>query len=182
VLWRALILLRVVQRQRRDLSHAARSSSKSQDRRLGSPVRASVRAAAWSQTTHTDLTIAMIDVDRFKEYNDQFGHQAGDEVLVDCALAWRSALPHEAYLARYGGDEFALLLPGLDTDEAEPVLDLLRLSTPQSVSASIGYAHHHPDTAIRQTLTEADAALYAAKAAGRDTVTGPNMTAVASSA
>jgi diguanylate cyclase (GGDEF)-like protein len=182
VLWRALILLRVVQRQRRDLSHAART-----DALTGLPNRRSWdfeldRAAAWSQTTHTDLTIAMIDVDRFKEYNDQFGHQAGDEVLVDCALAWRSALPHEAYLARYGGDEFALLLPGLDTDEAEPVLDLLRLSTPQSVSASIGYAHHHPDTAIRQTLTEADAALYAAKAAGRDTVTGPNMTAVASSA
>ena len=76
------------------------------------------------------LTVAMLDLDHFKEYNDANGHQAGDALLTACARAWQAAAPPGSFLARYGGEEFAVLLPGMDGETAAPHLERLRLATP----------------------------------------------------
>ena len=60
------------------------------------------------------LTVAMLDLDRFKDYNDHHGHLAGDRLLKEAAAAWRSVLRDTDLLARYGGEEFAIALPGCD--------------------------------------------------------------------
>ena len=116
------------------------------------------------------LTVAMLDLDRFKSFNDQFGHQAGDALLVSAARAWSAALPPTAFLARYGGEEFALLLPGLGSEQAEVVLQGLRSVTPPERTVSIGYAERQPQESGYEALNRADRALYAAKAAGRDRI------------
>ena len=64
------------------------------------------------------LAVAMLDLDRFKAYNDRHGHQAGDRVLREAASAWRTVLRDTDLLARYGGEEFAVALPGCDLEQA----------------------------------------------------------------
>jgi diguanylate cyclase (GGDEF)-like protein len=116
------------------------------------------------------LTVAMLDLDRFKSFNDQFGHQAGDALLRASARRWAEALPERAFLARYGGEEFALLLPGLTEADAAPLLEGLRAVTPPERTVSIGYAGWTEGETGFDALHRADRALYAAKAAGRDRV------------
>jgi diguanylate cyclase (GGDEF)-like protein/PAS domain S-box-containing protein len=133
------------------------------------------------------LSVLMIDVDRFKAYNDRYGHQAGDACLKLVANCLReAALRPGDSLARYGGEEFVAILPNADEDGAFLIADRLRrslrdLALPHEgsekgiVTVSIGIAsyagtilHRHDD----QLLQRADEALYDAKAAGRDRVTG----------
>jgi len=71
------------------------------------------RACQASREDETPLSVAVLDLDRFKSYNDQYGHQAGDRLLREAVAAWSEALGGEGILARYGGEEFAVLLPGL---------------------------------------------------------------------
>jgi diguanylate cyclase (GGDEF)-like protein len=170
ILWRALILLRLVSEQRRLLAAHART-----DALTGLPNRRSWdfeldRSASWAASTHLDLTVAILDLDRFHEFNEAYGHQAGDDALQGCAAAWRLALPPTAYLARYGGEEFAVLLPGIVGDDAHDVLDRVRRATPTPLSVSIGSATHRHPVRILDAVARADAALYTAKASGRDVV------------
>lgn len=120
------------------------------------------------------LTVAMLDLDRFKSFNDEFGHQAGDALLRGAAQAWTKALPPGSFLARYGGEEFALLLPGVGGETAERLLEGLRAITPPERTVSIGFAEWQPDESGYEALNRADRALYAAKAAGRDRVVRDN--------
>jgi diguanylate cyclase (GGDEF)-like protein len=113
------------------------------------------------------LCLAMLDLDRFKAFNDHHGHQAGDRLLAAAAAAWRPALRATDTLARYGGEEFAILLPHSDHDAARTVVERLLGSVPLGQTASAGIAQwdgHEPAEAL---LARADAALYAAKGAGR---------------
>ena len=170
VVWRAVLLLDVVQKQKNDLDRVARTDSLT-----GLPNRRSwdhemARAVAAAQEHGTALTFALIDLDGFKEFNDEHGHPAGDQLLVECARRWRATLPAVAYLARYGGDEFTLLLPELVGSDVREVLEMLRGCTPLPVTVSIGYAHHRDADDPVQTLADADAALYSAKARGRNVV------------
>jgi diguanylate cyclase (GGDEF)-like protein/PAS domain S-box-containing protein len=113
------------------------------------------------------LCLAMIDLDRFKAFNDHHGHQAGDRLLAAAAAAWRPMLRATDTLARYGGEEFAVLLPHSDHDAARTVVERLLASVPLGQTASAGIAQwdgHEPAEAL---LARADAALYAAKGAGR---------------
>jgi diguanylate cyclase (GGDEF)-like protein len=112
------------------------------------------------------LSVALVDVDHFKTINDTRGHAAGDEVLQFAAARWRRVLPAGAVLARHGGDEFAVLLPGLRGPEALAVVERLRTSTDR-VSVSCGVAERRVEEGASQLLRRADAALYQAKAAGR---------------
>jgi diguanylate cyclase (GGDEF)-like protein len=116
------------------------------------------------------LTVAMLDLDHFKEFNDRNGHRAGDQVLVDSTRAWRDALGERGFLARYGGEEFTILLPGCDLDEARELLEEVRRSTPGEVTVSVGLAERADHETGFEVLSRADRALYAAKAAGRDRI------------
>lgn len=118
------------------------------------------------------LVVAIIDLDRFKQYNDRHGHLAGDRHLAASASAWRAALRRDDVLVRAGGEEFFLLLPRTSNDEAQVVLDRVRSSTPDGETCSIGFAAWDGTESPGSLLHRADEALYAAKAGGRDRITG----------
>jgi diguanylate cyclase (GGDEF)-like protein len=116
------------------------------------------------------LCVAVIDLDRFKEFNDLLGHQAGDRFLKTVSAAWRERLRSTDVLARYGGEEFALALPGCDTRDALELLERLRAGLPDAQTCSAGVAEWNGEEAPHDLLGRADRALYAAKEAGRDRI------------
>jgi diguanylate cyclase (GGDEF)-like protein len=114
------------------------------------------------------LAVAMFDIDHFKNYNDSFGHPAGDSLLARIAAGWQSELRRGDFLARLGGEEFGLLLPGADRLTAERVVERLRRSMPDEETCSAGIALMIEDDQADQLVGRADKALYEAKASGRD--------------
>ena len=117
--------------------------------------------------------LIMVDLDGFKQYNDRHGHQAGDTVLEAVGQAIDSALRDRDLSFRYGGDEFAILLPRTRVNQAVQVANRVRLAIKQhpivagSLTASAGVACHPIHAADKSTLiAAADAALYRAKATG----------------
>jgi diguanylate cyclase (GGDEF)-like protein len=145
-----------------------------------------VAAKLWAEeTSHVSpVSVVLYDVDRFKAFNDLYGHQAGDECLrrvATCALEEIGA--EDDVAARYGGEEFILLLPRTPLDEARRVAERLRVAVtalriPHAggaelgvVTASFGVASAElPQLTFEQLTAEADAALYAAKRGGRNCV------------
>ena len=124
------------------------------------------------------LSVAMGDIDHFKEINDSFGHQAGDAVLRSMADFMRKRLRRIDCIARWGGEEFTLVLPETKVEFAEALLNRLRASIANNripeigrpVTLSFGVtAYHKPDTA-EELLARIDAALYASKQGGRNKV------------
>ncbi len=129
-------------------------------------------------TPGRSLAVLCLDLDRFKEINDLFGHSAGDQVLQTVASRITAVLGERQMMARLGGDEFAILMPDVANPAAasrlaETILEALRTSddTPEThVSTSIGIALCPEDATDRQALlTYADTALYRAKTEGRNT-------------
>lgn len=129
----------------------------------------------------SSFALAIIDVDRFKEVNDSFGHPAGDAVLCAVAAGCRASIRSTDVAARLGGDEFALLLIAADEASAKTVCERLRetiaslrlaagTGTPIATTVSIGAACWAEGMAVDDLLAEADRALYAAKASGRNGV------------
>ncbi|NAZ80836.1 diguanylate cyclase [Kineococcus sp. R8] len=122
----------------------------------------------------TPLSLAMLDLDHFKAFNDTFGHQAGDRLLVETGAAWRTVLTAstggDAVLARWGGEEFVVLLPGRDAASARAAVQALRPATPAGQTFSAGVAQWDGREDPGALVSRADAALYAAKTAGRDRV------------
>ena len=124
----------------------------------------------------------MIDVDHFKVYNDTYGHPHGDMVLQDISRLLREISRTSDTVARYGGEEFALILPETDRLSAEKIANRLREQVechpflgeerlPEGrLTISIGVATHTPGGSKDTLLRAADAALYAAKHAGRNRV------------
>jgi len=128
-------------------------------------------------TPGRSLAVLCLDLDRFKEINDLFGHSAGDKVLQTVASRITAVLGERQMMARLGGDEFAILMPDVANPAAasrlaETILEALRTSddTPEThVSTSIGIALCPEDATDRQVLlTHADTALYRAKSEGRN--------------
>jgi two-component system cell cycle response regulator len=123
------------------------------------------------------LSVAIVDIDHFKPVNDEYGHQAGDRVLVAVARCLSIHLRAEDHLGRLGGEEFLVVLPDTDGPAAERVTDKLRCEVActrvghegheLSVTVSIGMATWEGEPP-EDLLRRADSALYAAKAAGRD--------------
>ncbi len=114
------------------------------------------------------VTIAMLDLDNFKRFNDTFGHPAGDRLLKATAAAWRDALRTEDLVARLGGEEFGVLLFDCDRPAALQVTERLRELVADGQTCSVGIAVRQPDEPIDTVLARADAALYHAKSTGRD--------------
>ncbi|TKJ27855.1 hypothetical protein A6V29_03185 [Blastococcus sp. CCUG 61487] len=129
------------------------------DQAVQAIMRAGVRA-------DSPLSTALLDLDHFKSVNDSQGHDAGDRMLRQVADTWRDVLPHGALLARHGGDEFALLLPGHAGEAALDVVDRLRGLLPD-IGVSGGVAEYQPGETAAQLMRRADLALYTAKTGGR---------------
>ena len=116
------------------------------------------------------FVLAMLDLDHFKDFNDTHGHPAGDRLLKETAAAWREELRADDFLARIGGEEFALLLPSCATADALTVVERLRRQVPFEQTCSAGVIIHNPGESSDTLMTRVDTALYTAKAAGRDRV------------
>jgi diguanylate cyclase (GGDEF)-like protein len=141
-------------------------------------------AFAHARTNRAPLGLLMIDLDHFKTVNDRYGHQAGDAVLVTAAAAARSGLRSTDTLVRHGGEEFLAILPGIGPDQLPRVAERVRETIAGAVSdtdrgrihvtASIGVTRLDDPTpssaSADQLLEEADRALYAAKAQGRNRI------------
>ena len=138
------------------------------------------------QTPHGSGRAALIfvDVDHFKDYNDRYGHLAGDEALRHVARTLRSHAPPQALVARYGGEEFACLLPGADTEQGLVLAERIRaavaacpipvpasmLCNQVTISAGVASALVCDPASAQQLLRAADMALYRAKRDGRNRV------------
>ncbi len=132
----------------------------------------------------TSLSLLMLDLDNFKLVNDSHGHQAGDVILKTVADRLRHVIRHADYPVRYGGDEFAVLMPGTSAEEAAVIAERVRvhiselpIRVPQAtltVTVSIGVAGDLPNQPHRSygpsLLTRADQALYSAKHRGSNRV------------
>jgi diguanylate cyclase (GGDEF)-like protein len=125
-----------------------------------------------------ELSLAYIDIDDFKGTNDRLGHDAGDRMLIALASLALATARSVDTVARLGGDEFVIIMPETGADAALPLVTRLREAFPRvarvgdaTTTCSIGLASfaHTPDS-VDQLLTAADALMYEAKAAGRDTV------------
>jgi diguanylate cyclase (GGDEF)-like protein len=113
--------------------------------------------------TGSPVTVGLIDLDNFKGYNDEHGHLAGDQLLVDVTDAWCQELRDSDLLARYGGDEFAVILPGATIGA---VVDLTaRVRAHHGSTWSVGFAEWDPREELYSALGRADHNLYAAKRA-----------------
>ncbi|HZI96621.1 MAG TPA: diguanylate cyclase, partial [Actinomycetales bacterium] len=114
------------------------------------------------------LTIALLDLDHFKAFNDTFGHQAGDELLAGFATAAGRVLRRVDLFARWGGEEFVLALPGCDVNAAPDVLERVRATVPRGQTCSAGFAQWDGVESLESLLARADGAMYEAKQGGRD--------------
>ncbi|MFT3863602.1 MAG: sensor domain-containing diguanylate cyclase [Solirubrobacterales bacterium] len=126
------------------------------------------REMARALRAETPLCLAIIDIDHFKAYNDTHGHLAGDAVLRDCAREWDGALRGEDTILRYGGEEFMVILPNCEPEDAAEIVERLRAATPDDQTCSAGLAQWRQGESVDDLVGRADRALYEAKESGRD--------------
>jgi diguanylate cyclase (GGDEF)-like protein len=125
---------------------------------------AALRERALADRTGAPLSVALIDLDQFKEVNDRDGHAVGDRLLADLARQWRQRMRPSDILARHGGDEFVLLLPGTWPSGADAALERLR-GGEDTVGWSVGISEWSPGEGLDAPLARADKQLYEAKLA-----------------
>ncbi len=170
VLVRLLDLLRYSESQSVQLAVLART-----DGLTGLPNRRSwdhqlARATEDARAEGTSLTVAMIDLDQFKLFNDTHGHLAGDLALKETAAAWTHLLGGNGYVARYGGEEFGLFIPDAAPGVADALIKRVHQSVARGQTCSIGVAEWQPIEQPAQAIARADEALYEAKRAGRNRI------------
>ncbi len=126
------------------------------------------REMARARRSESGLCLAIIDLDRFKDFNDENGHLAGDAMLRECAIAWDSQLRGADTIVRFGGEEFLVVIPDAGVEEAAELIERLRAATPDGQTCSAGLAGWDCSESADELIDRADSALYRAKAAGRD--------------
>jgi diguanylate cyclase (GGDEF)-like protein len=125
------------------------------------------RALAHASRNDESVSLAVLDMDNFKDINDRRGHAEGDSLLIETAHRWSELLRAEDVLARIGGDEFALLMPACTERDAAAVIGRVRTGTPVPYSCSAGLAAWDGRETGERLFQRADAALYDAKRNGR---------------
>lgn len=130
--------------------------------------------------THKVSTIAILDIDKFKVINGEFGHEVGDMVLKHTSRVLRDCIRSQDSLARWGGEEFLLLLPETTEQEALVLLESIRECVEETpfghgnisifITLSVGLCETSPDVDFNETIKFSDVSLYRAKQAGRNTV------------
>jgi len=126
------------------------------------------RELARSERYVHPVTIAMLDLDHFKRFNDEHGHLEGDRLLKEVAAAWSGELRDVDLIARYGGEEFGVIFPNSSLQEAFEAIERVRGVTPRGLTTSAGLARGRRGETPAELVARADAALYQAKRAGRD--------------
>ena len=131
-----------------------------------------------AERTGCPLTLALVDVDRFKMINDSFGHEAGDKVLVEIARVIEAGMRDYDLCGRWGGEEFLIIMPEVAAQEGVGVVKRVRSAIAAlemrvgeqriELSASCGVAQRLPAETMSDTINRADMALLAAKRSGRD--------------
>ncbi|MFZ5648079.1 MAG: GGDEF domain-containing protein, partial [Bacillota bacterium] len=144
-------------------------------------IAAEIKTAA---TEGSPLSLAMLDIDYFKKLNDSYGHQVGDQVLVEVSAILRQSLRETDIVCRYGGEEFSIIMPGTTKDRAVDVIERVRSRVESSpmvrsdqenifITISCGVACCPGDAGDAETLIlRSDTALYTAKGTGRNKVVG----------
>lgn len=129
------------------------------------------------------VSFLLIDIDRFKQVNDQYGHAAGDKVIVDIAKAVSALVRKTDNIARWGGEEFAILVTNTGISNAVILAEKVRKTVMKisfqeipTVTVSIGVAEYYPDEIFQQWYERADRALYKAKRKGRNQVVADQCT------
>lgn len=124
-----------------------------------------------------DIALAVLDIDFFKKVNDSFGHHVGDMVLTDLTKLIKKHLREHDVFARWGGEEFVILLPNCDAEHAFETAERLRMSIASHLfdeaghqTCSFGVTQFFADDSLTTALARADAALYQAKSTGRNKV------------
>ncbi len=145
--------------------------------RLAYERRAALEVARW-RSDGGNLSMIVCDIDHFKRINDDFGHTAGDKVLKEVARVLQEQLRSSDFVARYGGEEFVVILNGAAEEAALQIAEKLRRSVKSApfrsrgervpITISCGVATFAGDDTLESVFERTDAALYAAKAAGRD--------------
>jgi len=137
---------------------------------------------AKAKRVEAPFTVMLIDIDHFKQVNDTFGHQVGDQLLKHVVDICRAELKEKMLFARYGGEEFVLALDGMNIEEGAAVAERLRRHVETSflqvdenrisvtISSGVAEASAMPEETLYQLLNKADLALYAAKHEGRNQV------------
>lgn len=146
------------------------------------------RLFAQAYESGAEISCVMCDIDHFKSFNDRFGHAVGDQVIIAAARALQSKLGEDALLCRYGGEEFCVLFPNTNLEQAEQVAERMRAFVASaaatditalrglSVTMSFGVsASRFGSASIEQLMDQADQALYASKKGGRNRVTRHNI-------
>lgn len=126
------------------------------------------------------FTIAMLDVDHFKNINDQYGHELGDSALTEIARVLDAEIREQDLCGRWGGEEFLILMPETHADAAERVMERVRTAVERlairaqtdsvSVTISVGIAEHQAGDSYSETINHADHALLVAKRGGRNQI------------
>ena len=127
-----------------------------------------------SQKERYPLSVILIDVDNFKYFNDQYGHDFGDKVLASVAKLMSDKLRESDYIGRYGGDEFLILLPHTSQEDASGIARRILDELPkvnienshEAISVSMGITEHQPGEDLRGTIKKADDAMFQAKRSG----------------
>jgi diguanylate cyclase (GGDEF)-like protein len=169
------------------ISDVAHHSAATLDHLTGLPNRVALRARADALEAQSadqpGAALILLDLDHFKRINDEHGHQAGDDVLAAVGVVLAEAVRGNDHAYRIGGEEFAVLIPGLDlegaTDLAQRLLHTVRRADLAgyriTASAGVGVSPHGEPVSWKRLFSEADAALYRAKGDGRDRVRWAGM-------
>ncbi len=126
------------------------------------------RELAMANRSGAPVCVALLDLDKFKEFNDLNGHPAGDTHLKEAADVWSARLRTADLIARYGGEEFAVLLTSTNADQAHDLIETLRACVPSRETVSAGIAEWDGIESSAELLIRADRALYDAKRGGRN--------------